>query len=277
MHVSRFLLVSVLCVVVLAGSVPASAQIKVFPPQAFITYPNRSTEVSVKNVSDRAIEVSTAFTYAIPVAHDTGKVDFAGAEAGQAPAADAASWMRTVPAKVVLEPQEARTFRVVAQPPAVLADGEYWSRLTFTARPSTAPRSNRPGGGIAPVLISEINIPVHFRRGAVSTGVGIEEFTSSVQGSTLGFLVRLSRSGSASFWGRLRLRVSNASGKVVETRSYPMVVYTRMEYKNVLDLTGLPSGSYTLDVTLDTQHPSLKRELQLSSQQVSRAVTFTIP
>lgn len=254
-----------------------TAQLQVLPTQVFILHPNRSAELAITNVTEKTVEVEATFRFEYPVAFDTGKVEFRTLAEGESSPQNAAPWLRTVPDKAILGPGESRTLRVVVQPTAALADGEYWARIILRSQPTAAPENQRKKTGFVPVLISETNLPVHYRRGVLTTGVRIEEFSATPANEALRVGLRLARTGNTCYWGRASFRVSNSAGKVVETRTVPMVVYDGMWYQNIVDLAGLPSGKYTLDVTLDTKHPSLRRDVQMTAQNVSQSVPFTIP
>jgi P pilus assembly chaperone PapD len=279
MRLARLLFTTLCAVGVLSAFTGESAvaQLQVLPTQVFIVHPNRSAELAVTNVTQKTVEVEATFLFEYPVAYDTGRVEFKKLAEGDTSPSNAAPWLRTVPDKAILAPGESRTLRVVVQPPATVTDGEYWARVILRAQPTAAPENQSKKTGFVPMLISEMNLPVHYRRGTLITGVRVDELTAAVQDSALRVSLRLARTGNTCFWGRASFRVSNSSGKVVETRTVPMVVYDTMFYQNVVDLSGLPSGTYALDVMLDTKHPNLRRDYQMNAQPVSQSVPFTIP
>jgi P pilus assembly chaperone PapD len=279
MRAVRFVLLLLCAVGILSAltGAHAVAQLQVLPTQVFIVHPNRSAELAVTNVTQKTVEVEATFLFEYPVAYDTGRVEFKRLAEGETSPSNAAPWLRTVPDKAILGPGESRTLRVVVQPSATVTDGEYWARVVLRAQPTGAPENQTKKTGFVPVLISETNLPVHYRRGTLSTGVRVDELAAGVQDSSLRVTLRLSRTGNTCYWGRASFRVSNSAGKVVETRTVPMIVYDTMLYQNVVDLAGLSSGNYTLDVMLDTKHPSLRRDYQMNAQPVSQSVPFTIP
>jgi hypothetical protein len=272
----RHVRATALAIAFLLLSVPAGASINIYPVQIFIDYPNRSAPIAITNTSDAPLEIWLSFRYGYPVAFDTGQVVFDWADTITSVATNAAPWMRTVPNRIVLQPGMSQTVRLVASPPGILPDGEYWARGVVSYKRSkqvAGPKSK----GLLTSLVTDMIIPVHYRKGTLSSGVLMHDLAAKVNGQRLEVSFALQRTGNAAFWGSAQLNLINGAGKVVDTRRHPVVVYKQLTYRNFVDLEALPPGPYTISVMLDTKHPAIKRNIRIDSAPVSETVKFTIP
>jgi hypothetical protein len=257
-------------------SLPAGASVNIYPVQIFIDYPNRSSPIAITNTSDAPLEIWLGFRYGYPVAFDTGQVVFDWSDTTASVSTNAAPWMRTVPNRIVLQPGMSQTVRLIVSPPGILPDGEYWARGVVSYK-----RSKQLAGakskGLLTSLVTDMIIPVHYRKGVLSSGVVMHDFAARVDGQRLEVRFGLQRTGNAAFWGSALINLINSAGKVVDTRRHPVVVYKQLAYRNFVDLEALPPGAYTLSVMLDTKHPAIKRNIRIDSAPVSETVKFTIP
>ena len=266
-----------LTVVVAAGET-ASANVTVYPMQVFVQHPNRSAPVSITNISDAPMEVWVSFRYGFPVAFDTGNVTFNWGDTLGHVESNAAPWLRPVPQRVVLDPGEAQTVRLVVSPPGLVADGEYWARCVVSWKRSlTLAAQNGEKSGMRTALVTETIIPVHSRKGQLSSGVTMTGLTAGVQSKSIAFNFVLDRTGNAAFWGTAEFSLLNSAGKVVDTRKNSVVVYKHLTYSSLIDIEALPPGEYTLSVTLDNKHPALKKDIRLKSPPVNQSTKIIIP
>jgi hypothetical protein len=255
---------------------PAGASINIYPIQVFIDYPNRSAPVAITNTSDTPLEIWLGFRYGYPVAFDTGQVVFDWGDTIASGVSNAAPWMRAVPERLVLQPGMSQTVRMIVSPPSILADGEYWARGVVSYKRSKQLTVTKQKG-LVTSLVTDMIIPVHYRKGVMSSGIVMHDLAAKVNGQRLDVSFSLMRTGNAAFWGSAQLNLINGAGKVVDTRRHPLVVYKQLSYRNIVDLEALPPGPYTLSVMLDTKHPAIKRNIRIDSTPVSETVKFTIP
>lgn len=258
-----------LCVVSMAA-----AGIDIYPVQVFINHPNRSAPVNITNSTDTPQEVWLSFRFGYPVAFDTGQVIFNWGDTLASAGANAAPWLRAVPERVVLEPGGSQTVRLVVSPPGILPEGEYWARGVVSYKRSRSAARQR---GVVTSLVTDMVIPVHYRKGGLTSGIVMSDLAASVTGQRLSVGFSLTRTGNAAYWGTAQMNLINGAGKVVDTRRQPLVIYKSLTYKNFIDLEALPSGPYSLSVMLDTKHPAIKRDIRINSAPVSETIKFTIP
>jgi hypothetical protein len=265
-----------LAAALLCIAVPAGASINIYPVQIFIDFPNRSAPIAITNTSDSPVEVWLGFRYGYPVAFDTGQVVFNWSDTIASAPTNGAPWMRAVPERIVLQPGISQTVRVIVSPPSILPDGEYWARGVVSYK-RTKRLSGAKEKGIVTSLVTDLVVPVHYRKGVLSSGIVMHDLAAKVDGQRLDVSFSLSRTGNAAYWGSAQVNLINGTGKIVDTRRHPVVVYKQLTYKNLVDLEALPPGPYTLSVMLDTKHPAIKKNIRINSTPVSETVKFTIP
>lgn len=278
-HVSlaRLFMAAMLCALLVLTAAPdAAASVSVFPTEVFVSPQNRSAPLVVRNPSDSEVEVWLSFTFGVPVSYANREVEFDTVETADR---SAATWLRAVPQRFILQPQESQTVRLFATPPVSANEGEYWARVVVSSKPTqpVKARQDQRGPTLAMNLVTQTVVPFHLRRGKVSSGVLIKQAVSSVSGRTMHVKVDLERNGNASYWGRLQTRLLDQNGKLVRGREFRVVVYKDLSYTADLDISQVQPGQYTLEVMLDNKHPSLSSKERINSPPVTQRFTVSVP
>ncbi|HET8654136.1 MAG TPA: hypothetical protein VFL93_01285 [Longimicrobiaceae bacterium] len=190
----------------------------------------------------------------------------------------AAPWMRVFPRRLILPPGEQQTVRLIAHPPASLADGEYWTRLVTTSAPVNPPSVPTNVEGVTARVNFRLKqiTTVLFRKGAASTSVSIGAVRAQADSAVLHVLVPMTRHGNAPFFGRTTLRVLDASGRSVAESTEQMDVYFGRLQRFSIDASKLPPGRYVAEVTVASERADIPREELLHAEPVVRRVPFTI-
>jgi len=251
--------------------------VSVFPNHLFYSYPNKSEALTITNPSDQALEVWFSFRFGYPVSFDTGTVNFAWGDLLAESGYNGARWMRAYPERIVLQAGESQNIRVIASPPAGLADREYWSRLVISSKASNPATVTSRKEALSPILVSEMIVPVHYRKGPVNSAAVLTNLRGTVEQDRLKFNFQLKKVGNAAFFGRALFELINESGQVADSRRNPLVVYDTLAYCDFMSIAGLPPGSYTFNVTVDNKHPVTKSDIRLKSPPISDSFKFTIP
>ncbi len=269
-------LVLVCCLFVV--SISAYAGVSVFPQQIFITPQNRSAPLFITNGSDAETEVWITFTGEYPIGFQNGKITFEYADTLEN-SPSAVSWVKAVPERLVLAAREKRTVRLFVTPPLGLTEGEYWARVIVHDKATKVqlPKASRPGMRLAMQMITETGIPFHVRRGTPRSGVIVKGATASLNKNMLSLKLDLERRGNSSFWGRLNYRLMDDFGKTVQKKEFRLVVYKAFSYVTDIDITGIPSGTYRIDLVIDDRHPDLTSEYRIKSESVAHSATISIP
>ena len=155
---------------------------------------------------------------------------------------EALELVRFAPRRVILPPGQPQTIRLSARPPADLPDGEYRIHLSFKGLPDVTPVSQDPAkvkpGQFAFQLIPvySISIPVIVRKGNLEATAAISNprLEQGPHGEVL--KLDMSRSGSASVFGEIRVMRPGRSDPVMKVRGiaiYPEITHREL----VLPLT----------------------------------------
>jgi len=253
--------------------------IRVFPTQLFVEAPNRSTPISLTNTSDRPLEVWVSFKYEYPMSFNEGTVEFGVVDTTGGSEPNATTWLRAVPQRVVIQPSESQTVRIVGTPPGGFSEGESWGRVVVSWKKSEKLQAKKgePGRLITTELVTETSVPIHFRRGAVRSGVTIRDFRATTDGKKLVVNMSFDKSGNAAFWGNMKFDLLTSSGKNVGSWNLPLVVYKNLLYRNSLEIDGVTAGQYTLALTVDNKHPYLSPGSRVPASPVAQSISVTLP
>lgn len=258
----------------------ATAQGVVVAPHAIIVdHRTRSAALTLYNPGSEPTEVSIATFYGYPVTDSVG--DFALATPTEPDSQSAAGWIEAYPKRMVIGPLERQTVRLLARPPAALADGEYWSRVMITARGGTAPvamaDSLAPGIQVGLNLEVRTILPLQYRKGATRTAVTLDSIQVAPLGDSLVVRARMTRDGNAAFIGTARGTLTDSSDRLVASFAVPVAVYRSVTPRFALSSLGLPAGRYRLKVTLSSERVDLAADQLVRAEPVSGQVDVQLP
>lgn len=272
-----------LAALLLVAGLPASAVaqgVLVAPHGIFIDARTRSGAIELYNPGDVAAEVSVSAFFGYPTTDATGQIVLAAppAEGADTISASAAKWVRILPDRVVLQPRERQTLRVLMRPPVGLPDGEYWSRIVVDAREVPPAPATASDGAISVGLSMRVRtiIALFYRQGSVGSAVTLGAVTARHAGDSLQVELPLERTGNAAYLGTVRLQLRNAAGSVVRSTETTVGVYYTMRPRLALDVAGVPAGEYRLEVEVGSQRPDLPREVVLPSAVARQSVNVTL-
>jgi len=261
-----------------ALAVPVLLQSVFIAPHAvFIDEKTGGAQVTL-GAGDAAEEVTVDLAFGYPDVNPDGMpylhmVDDPGDEFPSA-----AEWIRAFPRRVRLEPGDRRTLRLLATPPADLADGEYWARLIVTARGATTPVASTDTTVRAGLdIVFRLIVPVTYRRGAVSTGVALQWFEAAMEDDSLVAWMGVDRFGNAAFLGTAEFTVLDDDGTALRDWAIPMGIYYQMDRRFVFHVDDLPSGSYRLALRLAAERKDLEDNQVLPAAPVGDTVAFVVP
>ena len=97
------------------------------------------------------------------------------------------AWTQAFPRRLTVAPRERQTVRLLARPPAGLADGEYWLRMVIAAQAGRVPISGVTDTTAIQVgLTLEVRtiIGVNYRKGPVTTGLALSQLRALPAGTS---------------------------------------------------------------------------------------------
>lgn len=252
--------------------------IVVAPHHVFIDHRTRSGVLYLYNPGDRPEEVSVALVFGYPASDSAGNVSVRLIESPPPEEPSAAGWMRAFPRRTVVAPGQRQAVRLLAQPPAGLPDGEYWTRVIVSSRPAEAPVTPLDTG-VRVGLTLEVRtvVPVTYRKGSVNTGVEVTGIETAAEGDSLGVRVGMRRLGSAAYLGTLRLALRDSLGAVRVESEQHVAVYHELIRRAALPVGDLPAGTYHLHLRIDTRRSDLDPRNVLPAQPVEANVGVRLP
>ncbi|HTI03791.1 MAG TPA: hypothetical protein VL549_00630 [Gemmatimonadales bacterium] len=264
------------------GTASLAAQgVMVAPHAVFIDHRVRSGSVLLYNPGTEPVEVTISTLFGYPVTDSTGAIGLRTVDAPDSTLPSALAWIQAFPRRLTVGPRERQTVRLLARPPAGLADGEYWVRLMIAAQAGRVPITGAGDTTAIQVgLTLEVRtiIGVNYRKGAVSTGVTLSNVRAQVLGDSLVTWSKLERRGNAAFIGTVRETLVDSTGAVRTTYNSPLGVYFTMQPRLATALAApLPRGRYWLRYELVTEREDLDPAVLLKAPAVRDSVQLVVP
>ncbi|HWP38471.1 MAG TPA: hypothetical protein VNL18_13055, partial [Gemmatimonadales bacterium] len=249
-HAVRLLRLCAAVAVVLA--IPAAMHaIFVLPTAVFMDHRAPSAQVTIGNAGESPEEAEIQLQFGFPDTDETGTpfvrlIEYPGPEFPSA-----AEWIRPFPRRVRLEPGDRQVVRLLAQPPPDLPDGEYWTRMIVTGRGATAPVTS-PDTAVRVGITLEVRLvaAVTYRKGRITTGITVGDFTAEATGDSLITWARFTREGNGAYLGTATFELLDAGRRTVRSWPAVMAVYYPQRRRFSFPLAGLGSGEYLLKLTL---------------------------
>ncbi len=259
---------------------PALAQaILVAPQSVVLSSRERTGTVELYNPSSRASEITIRAVYGHPTTTPDGDLTLAIVEQPDSTEPSAAGFVDAFPRRLVLQPNQRQTVRLLARPPVGLAEGEYWARLVIAARDAEAPAAPTDSTGVSVGLTLEVRtiIAVNYRNGAQRTGVQLGELSASARGDSLVVRAPMQRTGTAAWIGLTSVKLLNATGEVVASQTMQTAVYQSISPRFSFDRRSLAPGQYRIAVDMTTDRPDVTQSTLLRAPPQHAETTVTIP
>lgn len=252
----------------------------VAPHAVYLDHRTRSASITLYNPGAEATEVSIEFLFGYPVTDSVGDFTLMEPDSVTAEMPSAHRWIEAFPRRVTIGPLQRQTVRLLARPPANLADGEYWSRVVIVAKGGSVPVSGVDSANINIGLNLEIRtrIPLTYRKGVLQSGIAMSGLTAQrTPSDSLALRARLVRQGTAAYVGTARGALVNESGKTVGTFMEPVAVYYDANPIFTIPVTGLPAGKYMARVEISSERPDITPEQLLRSATVRDSIRVVLP
>jgi len=251
----------------------------VAPHAVYMDHATRSGSITLFNPGDQPVEVEVSFGFGYPVTDSAGGVTLDLLDAAPAGQPGATSWLQAFPRRATVPPHERQTVRVLATPPAGLADGEYWARLIVGAKGGQVPVAGVTDTAAVKVGLSlEVRtvLAVVYRKGALTTGLAMDRVSASYAGDTVAVRIPMTRTGTAAYLGTVRTSVIDARGQSKGEDELPVAVYYGLDPRLPVAVGTLPPGTYKVRVSVSTERTDLPPKVPLPAPPVRDSVEFTV-
>ena len=259
----------------------ASAQVAgvgVDPHMVVLTAARPAGEITVLNPHATRAEFSVDLRFGFATTDSAGQLRV---ELTDGPdSASAAGWIVPYPSHFVLRPGATRTVRFMASPPAALADGEYWARITVHARDgasvSVTSSADTSTANARIAMEMATVLPVFFRKGKVSTGVTIAAASATINQNAVEVSATLTRNGNSAFLGVAHIVLRDSAGRAIATTHRQLAVYRSMQPRwTIAAPSGVSLDGCSVAITLATDRHDVPRNLLLQASPVAAVVVAT--
>ena len=244
--------------------------IVVAPTAVYLEHQTRSATVTLFNPGTTPEEVTISTLFGYPATDAEGRLHLHTDETDQDPRS-AAGWLRAYPQRVVVAPGQRQVVRLLGEPPADLPDGEYWARLAITSSGQSAPVGGVSGDSDVRVGVNmqvRTVIAANYRKGAVSTGLRVEEFQPWIEDGRLRLRPRLLRQGSAAYISELTLQLVDPNNQVAREWTEQVAVYREYHRLFDYDVSDLGPGPFRLRAHFTTDRDDVPEGFRLRTAPV---------
>jgi hypothetical protein len=252
----RTLMAAVAVVATLAAGAAALRAVSVSPMSVFMSHTNRTGTITLYNPNPLPEEIEISFAFGYPQSDSAGDVTVPLADTAPPGEPSAVPWLRAFPRRLVLQPGQQQVVRILAQPPAGIEDGEYWSRILVTATGGRPPveQQVQPNVRVAISMRTIIVASLNYRKGRVSTGLAMTDASAVRVADGLHITLDMARQGEAAYLGRIRIELLDAAGTVVHEEEDILSVYRTLRRR--FTIPGMENVT-RVRYTLDTDRPEL--------------------
>jgi hypothetical protein len=263
------------------GAASLQAQgVMVAPHAVYIDHRVRSGSVLLYNPGTEPVEVTISTLFGYPTTNEKGEIVLRTVDAPDSTLPSALAWIQAFPRRLTVAPLERQTVRLLARPPAGLADGEYWVRLVIAAKAGQIPIvgvSDTTAIQVGLTLEVRTIIGIAYRKGPVNTNVALSNVRAQLLGDTLVTWSRLERRGNAAFVGTVRGTLVDSTGATRASFATPLGVYFTMEPRIASVIGKLPKGRYWLRYEVAAEREDLDPSVVLKAPSVRDSVQLLVP
>lgn len=248
---------AVVVTAILLGAAALGA-VSVSPMSVFMSHTNRTATITLYNPNPLPEEIDIAFAFGYPQSDSAGEVTVPLSEVAPDGEPSAVPWLRAFPRRLVLQPGQQQIVRILAQPPAGLEDGEYWSRILVTATGGRPPveQQIQPDVRVAISMRTIIVASLNYRKGQLTTGVAVTGAGAVRTPDGLQVTLDMERQGEAAYLGRVRLELLDAAGSVLHEEEDVLSVYRTLRRR--FTIAGMQNVAQ-VRYSLETERPELGR------------------
>lgn len=264
-----------LLALLLAGGAARAAAVTVSPTALFIDARSPTGTLTLYNGGTLPEEIEVSFGFGYPVSDASGAIQVEIRDSAAAGEPSITPYLRAFPRRLVLQPGQRQTLRILVQAPAALAAGEYWGRVLVKSRGGQPPIEQTQGDVRVALNLETVMAPaVLFRKGELTTGVAVRAADARATPEGVQLTLDLERQGGAAWLGRVVARLVGPDGATLAEAEDAVALYRALRRRFVLPIPagGLRPGS-RVEYTVDNERPDLPPTGPLKAP----PVTGTVP
>ncbi|MEX1183939.1 MAG: hypothetical protein WEF86_11955 [Gemmatimonadota bacterium] len=268
----------VIVLLVASFAADAARAVSISPIAVYIDARMRTGALMLHNDGILSEEIEIDFAFGYPISDSSGNITVQLVHDAPPGEPSLVPWISAFPRRMLLVPGQRQVVRMLVEPPAGLADGEYWARVLIRSRGGqpTVERHRADGGRIQLAIETVVAVPVSYRQGHVATGIRLDHVRAVQLGDTVTVSVDLSRTGNAAFLGRLQAEIL-AGDRVVGSSEVLLGVYRSLRQVVRLPVPAGVTAPLTVRLLLDTNRDDLPDGGVLYAPAVSRSVIIETP
>ncbi|GAB5408493.1 MAG: hypothetical protein BalsKO_08580 [Balneolaceae bacterium] len=258
----------------------AFAQVTIAPTNLFLDSNTRFGTYMVINGSNEVQEVSVDFLFAYNNADASGDRSIIQDDSSEiAQTYSIADRLRAFPQNFTLTPGQRQVIRLRISNTSDLGPGTYWSRIKTTSQKQAPPielSSDEIVSAQIGIIIEQVT-GLYFKNGDVSTGIEVEDISSSInEDEELEILTGFLRTGNSPFLGTVTVRLKNNAGTVVREAPVTTTYFFDGVHKQTFDIEDLPPGTYSIDVEFESRRDDVPASDIVQMPTVTESSTYTI-
>lgn len=277
---SRILSLFLFSSLLLGASQSVIAQVTIAPTHMFIDDGNRFGTYMVINGSNDPQEIAINFFFGYNQGDAEGNRPAITNDSSMAEKYSITDYIRAFPQNFTLQPNQRQIVRIRIQPPNDLPDGMYWARIETSSSPETPPieiQSTETVSAQVGINLKQITA-IYYKKGTLSTGLTIQHIRTNItENQELEVFTSLVRTGNAPFIGSVTHRLLNESGEEIRQRRSSTTIFVDEIRRYTIDLTDVPSGTYSLQVTFESQRSDISQNDLIQTDPISSTTSITIP
>lgn len=257
-----------------------NAQVTIAPTNLFIEDNTRFGTYLVINGSNETQEIAIEFFFGYSTANEEGLRNIVVDDTTMAANHSVSQYVRAFPQNFTLAPGQRQVVRLRINAPQTLEDGTYWSRIKTSSVPETPPlelQNTENVSASVSIRVEQIT-GLYFKKGDVSTGIEINDITTSVEeeNDKIVILANLDRTGNSPFLGSITTTITDQNGEVVRRGFVSTTIYFSTVFRQELELGDLAKGQYTVSMQFESSRTDVSENeiVQMPTERNSTSFSY---
>lgn len=256
-----------------------AAQVTISPTNMFIDQNSRFGTYMVINNSNEPQEIEVEFFFGYSQTDNTGERRVIYNDSTAADKYSIVDYVRAFPQNFIVQPGQRQIVRLRINAPRDLSEGTHWARIKTSATPESPPveiATNDAVSARVAITIEQVT-GLFYKSGDVTTGIEIEDIRTEIEDGQLIVLSDYLRKGNSPFLGSITVSLVDRSNKTVAESYISTSLYFDGTHKQLLDISGLGAGNYTVKVDFRAQRSDIPESDIIKMEPVVKTSNISIP